>query len=44
MAPLYYMFSGTTNVISYDTGSRLPPRFRYFDMISASRNFLLLAG
>ncbi len=31
-----------THVISYDMGRRLPSRFRRVDMISASRNSLVL--
>ncbi|QEM07218.1 hypothetical protein DIU31_028340 [Mucilaginibacter rubeus] len=38
-----YMF-GTTHVGSYEPGCRLPMRFRYFDTISPSQNFLMLTG
>jgi len=35
---------GITYVGFYKPGSRLPMRFRHLDMISASQNFLWLAG
>ena len=43
MASLYiyiYIYSfGTTHLSFYKPDSRLPSRFRYFDMISASQYF-----